>query len=361
MRILTYAVRKAMALAAANPTQADHQPNHSNPPPENKSADKANDENLIPCAQQSPAHPHEHRSPDDIPPPKRIRLEPEQDGHQEPETMDYLTQENLPPSMEKYWAQRKRLFWKFDEGIKMDLESWYSVTPEAIAKQIATRAKCKLVVDGFCGAGGNSIQFAMTCDKVIAIDKDPNKIKLARSNAKIYGVAEKIEFVCADFLAWMAGLTTAQTASIDVIFLSPPWGGINYLNSPEAAAEEEEDGTIQKKGNKKKPDKRRQHYYKLKELAPIDGHELFKRARQITERIIYYLPRHTDLHDLSKLAALFPAHSRVSPPSKTDRQKFVIEVEENWMNQKCKALTVYFGPLVSSSQPPKKSLPHNHT
>ncbi|KAA1097663.1 hypothetical protein PGT21_016457 [Puccinia graminis f. sp. tritici] len=360
MRILTYAVRKAMALAAANPTQGDHQPNHNNNPPQNKSADKANDENLIPCAQQSPAHPHEHRSTDDIPPPKRIRLEPEQDGDQEPETMDYLTQENLPPSMEKYWAQRKRLFWKFDEGIKMDLESWYSVTPEAIAKQIATRAKCKLVVDGFCGAGGNSIQFAMTCDKVIAIDKDPNKIKLARSNAKIYGVAEKIEFVCADFLAWMAGLTTAQTASIDVIFLSPPWGGINYLNSPEAE-EEEESGTVEKKGNKKKPEKRRQHYYKLKELAPIDGHELFKRARQITERIIYYLPRHTDLHDLSKLAALFPAHSRVSPPSKTDRQKFVIEVEENWMNQKCKALTVYFGPLVSSSQPPKKPLPHIST
>lgn len=242
----------------------------------------------------------------------------------------------------------------------MDLESWYSVTPEAIAKQIAARAKCKLVVDGFCGAGGNSIQFAMTCDKVIAIDKDPNKIKLARSNAKIYGVAEKIEFVCADFLAWMAGLTTAQTASIDVIFLSPPWGGINYLNSPEADEEDEENGAAKQKGNRKKKEagKRRQHYYKLKELAPIDGHELFKRARQITERIIYYLPRHTDLHDLSKLAALFPANPSTSPPQKTDQhigQKFVIEVEENWMNQKCKALTVYFGPLVSSSQPPQKN------
>ncbi|KAA1069084.1 hypothetical protein PGT21_011144 [Puccinia graminis f. sp. tritici] len=214
----------------------------------------------------------------------------------------------------------------------------------------------KLVVDGFCGAGGNSIQFAMTCNKVIAINKEPNKIKLARSNAKIYRVAEKIEFVCADFLAWMAGLTTAQTASIDVIFLSPPWGGINYLNSPEA--EEEEAGTVEKKGNKKKQEKRRQHYYKLKELAPINGQELFKRARQITERIIYYLPRHTDLHNLSKLAALFPAHSSVSSPSKTGQQvgqKFMIEVEENWMNQKCKALTVYFGPLVSSSQP------HNST
>lgn len=40
---------------------------------------------------------------------------------------------------DKYWAQRKRLFSKFDEGIKLDKESWYSVTPEAIAGHIAQR------------------------------------------------------------------------------------------------------------------------------------------------------------------------------------------------------------------------------
>jgi trimethylguanosine synthase len=147
---------------------------------------------------------------------------------------------------------------------------------------------------------------------------------------------------------------------VSSLFSITRWGGINYLNSPEADEEDEENGAAKKKGNKKKKEagKRRQHYYKLKELAPIDGHELFKRARQITERIIYYLPRHTDLHDLSKLAALFPANPSTSPSHKTDQhigQKFVIEVEENWMNQKCKALTVYFGPLVSSSQPPPKN------
>eukprot|EP01083_Nonionella_stella_P054138 143013_1 len=40
---------------------------------------------------------------------------------------------------DKYWAQRKRLFSKFDEGIQLDKESWYSVTPEAIATHIAQR------------------------------------------------------------------------------------------------------------------------------------------------------------------------------------------------------------------------------
>lgn len=39
----------------------------------------------------------------------------------------------------KYWAQRRRLFSKFDEGVQMDKESWYSVTPEAIALHLAKR------------------------------------------------------------------------------------------------------------------------------------------------------------------------------------------------------------------------------
>jgi hypothetical protein len=40
---------------------------------------------------------------------------------------------------EKYWDQRYRLFSKFDQGIVLDKESWFSVTPESIAKHIARR------------------------------------------------------------------------------------------------------------------------------------------------------------------------------------------------------------------------------
>lgn len=42
-------------------------------------------------------------------------------------------------------------------------ESWYSVTPEIISRHIAERCSCYLIVDPFCGAGGNIIQFAKTC------------------------------------------------------------------------------------------------------------------------------------------------------------------------------------------------------
>lgn len=39
------------------------------------------------------------------------------------------------------------------------------MTPEEIAKSTAERCKCGLIIDAFCGAGGNAIQFALTCDK----------------------------------------------------------------------------------------------------------------------------------------------------------------------------------------------------
>lgn len=122
------------------------------------------------------------------------------------------------------------------------------MTPEKVAAHTAKRCKCDIIIDAFCGAGGNSIQFAMTCEKgrflcafpffgilftfwflflytrlVIAIDIDPKKIEMAKHNAAIYGVADRIEFIVGDFL------TLADSLKADVIFLSPPWGGPQYL------------------------------------------------------------------------------------------------------------------------------------
>ncbi|XP_061715498.1 trimethylguanosine synthase-like isoform X2 [Cydia pomonella] len=69
------------------------------------------------------------------------------------------------PTIWKYWKKRKYLFTRFDEGIKLDNESWYSVTPEPIARMIAERRQYDYIMDPFCGAGGNTIQFAKTCGK----------------------------------------------------------------------------------------------------------------------------------------------------------------------------------------------------
>lgn len=106
----------------------------------------------------------------------------------------------ITESLRKYWFQRYSLWSKFDEGIWMDDQGWYSVTPEKIAESIAERCKgYDIVIDAFCGCGGNAIQFAKTCHRVIAIDLDPRKITCAAHNAMIYGVRHKIEFIVGDF------------------------------------------------------------------------------------------------------------------------------------------------------------------
>ena len=43
--------------------------------------------------------------------------------------------QGLPRWLWKYWLQRYTLFSRFDEGVALDEEGWYSVTPEAIARR----------------------------------------------------------------------------------------------------------------------------------------------------------------------------------------------------------------------------------
>lgn len=205
--------------------------------------------------------------------------------------------DSSPSAIEKYWNQRYRLFSKYDEGIELDEESWFSVTPEVIARHIAERCKCSIIVDGFCGAGGNSIQFAMKCTRVIAVDIDPRKVELARHNAKVYGVEDKIEFIVGDFFKVVPGLVA------DVIFLSPPWGGPQYTQ---------------------------RNVYNLQTLGgTMDGLEAFKVAEKISKNIAYYVPRNTNVYQLAVLAGEYGE----------------VEVEQQFINKKLKTVTAYFGDL----------------
>uniref|UniRef100_A0A8C5TAG0 Trimethylguanosine synthase n=1 Tax=Malurus cyaneus samueli TaxID=2593467 RepID=A0A8C5TAG0_9PASS len=206
------------------------------------------------------------------------------------------------PELVKYWAQRYRLFSRFDEGIKLDREGWFSVTPEKIAKHIAIRVSqafnCDIIVDAFCGVGGNAIQFALTSKKVIAIDIDPEKVRLARHNAEVYGVAEHIDFLCGDFMLLAAGLRA------DVVFLSPPWGGPDY-----ATAE----------------------IFDIQTMISLDGYpSQVVLSKKITNNIVYFLPRNVDINQVASLAG---------PGGK-------VEIEQNFLNNKLKTITAYFGDLI---------------
>jgi len=64
----------------------------------------------------------------------------------------------------KFTARKYYLFSKYDQGIKIDEEGWYSVTPETMAKYLSDRVKETYgqfqqinVLDCFVGVGGNLI------------------------------------------------------------------------------------------------------------------------------------------------------------------------------------------------------------
>lgn len=80
--------------------------------------------------------------------------------------------------------------------------------------------RCSVIVDAFAGVGGNAIQFALTCDKVIAVELCPQRLETARHNAHVYGVAHKIHFICGDFLE------VAATLQVLTILTLRCWGAL---------------------------------------------------------------------------------------------------------------------------------------
>lgn len=218
---------------------------------------------------------------------------------------------NKDSKLIKYWNQRYNLFSRFDDGIMMDDESWYSVTPENIAQHIANRFRQSLgdghrvIVDGFCGVGGNLIQFALACPyyQIVACDINPDKLKMAKHNAKIYGVEHQCEFVLGDFMKLMQCL---ESDRIDAVFFSPPWGGINYQDCGK---------------------------YSMSFMTP-NGYDVVHTCRKhLTNNIAFLLPRNIDLQEVKKTLL-------------SERYQ-TFECEENIVGTKTKTITMYFGDLLN--------------
>ncbi|KAH7919451.1 S-adenosyl-L-methionine-dependent methyltransferase [Leucogyrophana mollusca] len=256
----------------------------------------------------------------------------------------YKEPKEVPDHLQKYFSQRKRYFSLYDEGCLLDEEGWYSVTPERIANQIAERCRCDTILDAFCGVGGNAIAFAKTCERVIALDTSPVRLALARHNAVIYGVADRIEFILADYISFaQAHLSRSKNVrTIDVVFLSPPWGGPSYLSSlPEQPiGQEATSGDVTPIDGGSHPE------YSLSNIKPIHGAQLFQLSRDITCNIAYFLPRNTKLEEISALLA----HPAKSENASDVNPSQMVEVEEEWMGSKLKALTCYFGGLVNGQE-----------
>ncbi|KAF8319396.1 S-adenosyl-L-methionine-dependent methyltransferase, partial [Clavulina sp. PMI_390] len=271
----------------------------------------------------------------------------------------------VPNHLKKYFAQRERFFSLYSKGCLLDEEGWYSVTPERIANQIAERCRCDTIVDAFCGVGGNAIAFAQTCERVIAIDNSPVRLALARHNAVVYGVHERIEFILADFPTWarsvqsirskgslspnsspVASASPPSSTKIDIVFLSPPWGGPSYISSTSTSAFKASAvvSTNDVGGDAVVGDETLVSHptFTLDMVSPLPGDELFELARGLTPHIAYYLPRNTDIEQISRLVGGAPS----APGVEVEK----IEIEEEWMGSKLKALTCYFGGLVKGQE-----------
>mmetsp|Transcript_2839 Transcript_2839/g.7793 ORF Transcript_2839/g.7793 Transcript_2839/m.7793 type:complete len:554 (-) Transcript_2839:169-1830(-) len=188
---------------------------------------------------------------------------------------------------DKYWAQRRRLFSRFDQGIQLDAEGWYSVTPEIIADHVAERVSSLVsssaafqsyviggesdgivLLDGFCGCGGNAIAFGKLpsniVSKIVCVDTDRSKLLKAAHNASLYGIPkDKLIFVQCNAIfilkycyrngefildqpqpnmpqhmpppvvptihaGYHVGGLEMLPSKIDLAFFDPPWGGIDY-------------------------------------------------------------------------------------------------------------------------------------
>ena len=204
-----------------------------------------------------------------------------------------------------FFYKRYYYYSKYDKGIKMDYESWYSVTPESIAKYIALLTRGKVIIDGFCGSGGNVIQFSKYGKKVFAIDIDKNKIDICKNNCNVYECENNIEFILDDYLN-MKGKIKA-----DFVFLSPPWGGLKYKNS---------------------------NVYSIKKFMHPNIIDIIRVSLNVAKFILFYVPRNLDLNELIDLVSFVKNEIEINSGNKLS-----FDVRILYSNQKIKTLLIIFG------------------
>lgn len=227
--------------------------------------------------------------------------------------------------MPRYYKQRYDYFSLFDQGIQLDQEGWYSVTPELIAEHVALQSLQLLqvaypdrspysfiVLDSFCGVGGNTIQYARHFGHVVSIDNNEERLKMAKHNAKVYEVDSYMSFIVGDYWDMTESFAHATpTAVIDLIYLSPPWGGPNYTWLPV--------------------------FSPINDIFSGRGGDMVKAALAVTKYVVLYLPRQTNIYEIALILQDYGGAS------------LRFRVEQHWLRGKFKAITVYIYPSTTST------------
>ena len=106
---------------------------------------------------------------------------------------------------------------------RFDDEGLFSATPVTLARELAFGLS-GVVIDGTCGLGCLAMAAAERPEvtKVIAIDRDPARLELARHNARLRRLLGRIEFIEGDIQKLLPELSGSA------LILDPPWGGRDY-------------------------------------------------------------------------------------------------------------------------------------
>ena len=126
---------------------------------------------------------------------------------------------------------------------------------------------------------------------------------ICKNNCKVYNCSDNISFIHCDFLK--IDNYAPEKISSDYIFLSPPWGGIEYKNSD---------------------------VYSIKKLMTPSIYDIIKMCLKISKFIMFYVPRTLLLEELFNI---------ISEITGNDRIFFDVHILKS--ANKIKALLIIFG------------------
>jgi RNA cap guanine-N2 methyltransferase len=155
---------------------------------------------------------------------------------------------------------------------------------------------------------------------LLLVDFDPLKCEYARHNAEIYNVAQNIQILNKDFLQLSLEdikYPADRPSKMDVVFMSPPWGGIGYNMMPE---------------------------YKLDYLFP-DFKLVLRKALEFSRNLIIFLPKNTSVDEIVEY--MIPLASQFTEDPENRKNELVIEIEQIVYGSSCKGIHIYTGELAS--------------
>jgi len=93
-----------------------------------------------------------------------------------------------------------------ERRMKLDAQALYALVIQEMALHTAAVTPGDEIVDAFCGAGGSAIGFARAGKRVTAIELNGERLEMARHNAALFGVADRITFIHGDSLQLVSTL-----------------------------------------------------------------------------------------------------------------------------------------------------------